>query len=362
MTDRKLRIGVIGAGMIALMSHIPNLRATGKAEVVAICRRDARRLAQVQEKLGIAEAYTDWREMLDRVQLDGVVVSTPHHLHAAPTLAALERGLHVLVEKPMALTSRDAQMMVEAAQQAQRVLIVTYSPRYAGLWRTVKQKLDEGVIGSIRQLNLAFCIYRRWIWEAETAPAEGRAYVEKMSGMPEEFFVDWNEWHRDPARMGGGMFADNGPHVVDLALWLAGAPPVEVMAFGEAAGLPVECFLNIQARLANGVLLSLTSADTHLPSTLGGQERWMIVGDRGALTADAAGDVWVYGQDGVQKIEATLPSTSRQAAFVAAIDAEELDLTPASEGVWTVALMEAAYRSAAEGRVVAVQLVAKEVI
>ena len=349
MTDRKLRIGVVGVGMIALMSHIPNLHRTGKAEVVAICRRDARSLAMAQERLNVPEAYTDWREMLDRARLDAVVVSTPHHVHTIPTLAALDRGLHVLVQKPMALTSRDAWAMVDAAEQAGRVLIVACGPRFDGMWRTVKHKLDEGIIGQVRQINLAFASYRRWIWEAESAPAEGREFAEKLTGMPEEFFAGWQAWHRNPAEMGGGMFADLGPHVTDLVLWLAGAPPMEVIAFDEAAGLPVEGFVNVQAQLANGALLSLTSADVPLPNMLVSQQQLMRAGDLGVLVADTAGGVWVQGRGGTQKIEAERPDTTPEAAFVEAIEQEEKDLTLAREAAYAVSLMEAAYRSAAEG-------------
>lgn len=108
MVDTPLRIGIIGAGIWSTVAHIPQLRQTGQAEIVAICRRDQAKLDMIQAKFQIAEAYTDWQAMLDRAALDAVVVSTPHHLHTQPTLAALQRGLHVLVEKPMALRSEDA--------------------------------------------------------------------------------------------------------------------------------------------------------------------------------------------------------------------------------------------------------------
>lgn len=356
MTNDRLRVGIIGVGMIALMSHIPNLRKTGRAEIVAICRRDPRYLAMAQERLKIPEAYTDWRQMLDRAALDAVVVSTPHHMHTEPTLTALQRGLHVLVQKPMALHSRDAWAMVDAAERAGRVLMVAFGPRFTGKWRTVEQKLREGVIGQIRQINLAFSSYRRWIWEAEASPAEGTEFVTKVTGMPAEFFSGWQAWHRDPAQMGGGMFADMGPHIVDLALWLAGAPPVEVTAFSEAAGVPVECFMSVQARLADGTLLSLTSADIPMPSILESKQHLMIAGDRGLLMGDATGDVWFYGTGAKEKIEAILPDTTPEAAFVLAILRGERDLSPAIEGAYTVALIEAAYRSAVEGRTIGIPM------
>ena len=94
MLDDKLRIGIIGVGLRAL-SLTPALRASGRAEVVAICRRNPQRLAMAQKTLGVSDTYTSWQEMLDQAELDAAVVTTPHYLHAEPAMAALERGLHV---------------------------------------------------------------------------------------------------------------------------------------------------------------------------------------------------------------------------------------------------------------------------
>src|SRR4051812_19645899 len=104
MSRDKLRVGIIGMGWWAFLAHVPNLRNTGKAEIVAISRRNAERLAMAKEATNVDHAYTDWRDMLAKESLDAVIVCTPHHAHLAPTVTALEAGLHVLVEKPIALT------------------------------------------------------------------------------------------------------------------------------------------------------------------------------------------------------------------------------------------------------------------
>lgn len=108
MTRQKLRIGVIGIGWYAGTALIPRMRETGRAEIVAISRRNPGRLAQAQAELNVPAGYSDWREMLDKTELDAVVVSTPPNAHAEPTVARLERGLHVFVEKPIALSLTDA--------------------------------------------------------------------------------------------------------------------------------------------------------------------------------------------------------------------------------------------------------------
>src|SRR5262245_20432338 len=161
MTERKLRVGIIGAGLFALWFHSPQLRATERIELAAICRRSTKHLAIAQEALGVADTFTDWRDMLDNADLDAVVVSQAHHYHVEPTLGALERGLHVLVDKPMALRGRDAWAMVAAAERAERVLMVCYSSRADGQWQSLKRQLDAGIIGQLRQINCSVTTYRR---------------------------------------------------------------------------------------------------------------------------------------------------------------------------------------------------------
>ena len=90
MREHKLRIGVIGVGFYAAGSLIPSLWATGRAEIVAIARRSPDRLRLAQRELNVSEAYTDWREMLEKSSLDAVVISTPPNTHAEPTVAALD--------------------------------------------------------------------------------------------------------------------------------------------------------------------------------------------------------------------------------------------------------------------------------
>jgi len=143
----KLRVGIIGIGWYAVVGHVPALRATGRAEVVAISRRNPELLERTKQELDIPEAYTGWRQMLERAELDAVVVSTPHPLHAEHTVGALEQGLHVLVEKPMALRYMDARRMVQASEEAARVLMVGYDGRGMGSWRAVKRVLESGASG-----------------------------------------------------------------------------------------------------------------------------------------------------------------------------------------------------------------------
>lgn len=353
LAKKTLRVGVIGVGGYACLVHIPALRQTGRAEVTAICRRDPARLAMAQEAFAIPRAFTDWQQMLDEAELDAVVVSTPHHLHAAPTIAALERGLHVLVEKPMALTSADSWAMVRAAEQAKRILMVSYSLRLEGRWQAVKQLIADRTIGQLRQINAAHCFYRRWFWQTAEDPADIRPLLRALTPLPDEFVLDWGRtWHGKPDEMGGGAFADLGSHQIDLLLWLAGAPAAEVVAFTERAGLPVDCFVNVQARLTNGVLLTLTTADAFQQDLLAGQQQLMIVGEQGAIMDDLEGNLWLY-RDGTRRsIDVIHPRITEAEAFVGAILDGSKNRVPAHEGAQVVDFIAATYRSVEEHAII----------
>jgi len=349
----RVRVGVIGAGGYACLVHIPTLCKIERAEVTAICRRDPVRLGMVQEAFGIAHAFTDWQQMLDEAVLDAVVVSTPHHLHAIPTIAALERGLHVLVEKPMALTSEEGGAMVQAAEKAKRVLMVGCPMRLKGKWQTVKSLITDGAIGQLRQINAAHCFYRRWFWQTDQVPADIGSLIRQLTPLPEEFVADWGRtWHGKPAEMGGGAFIDLGAHHVDLLLWLAGAPAKEVVAFTEQAGLPVDCFVSAQARLTNGTLLTITTADAFPQDLLAGQQQLMIVGERGAITDDPEGNLWIYRNGSREQIAVTRPNIAETEAFIQTILDGTENLVPAQEGAQVVNFITAMYRSAAEQTIV----------
>jgi len=175
------------------------------------------------------------------------------------------------------------------------------------------------------------------------------------TGVPGRFYEDWtveDNWHFNPVRVGGGALANAGLHGLDLALWLGAAPPVEVSALSDAAGAPVERFITIQARLANGVLLSLTSADMRVDS-----RRAAVYGDHGMLTGDTTGGgrIYLYHGGDAEEIEPKVGDVSACEAFVSAVTEGAPNLCPARDGAYAVALLEAAYRSAREGRMVRVE-------
>jgi UDP-N-acetylglucosamine 3-dehydrogenase len=366
MTAQKLRVGIIGIGSFAVEVHVPELRATGRAEVVAACRRDARLLTLAQQELHIPEVYTDWREMIAHTALDAVVVCTPHNLHREPTLAALERGLHVLLEKPIATTVVDAQAIVAAAHKSGRVVMVGTNARGMPSWRALKRVLAAGQIGTLRQVSARIFFDGR-IFRQKLPIAASVLRAWSQTPLKEE--VSRNQmspdtWRSDPEQMGGDMFIDVGAHHVDILLWLAGAPAAEVVAFIPNQYPARAAIITAQARLTNGVIASITFNDN---IALGdefafrGNGGLAVCGDGGVITGEWTsfggdlGAIWVEQNDKRQQIAIDGDTISIAAAFVATILDGAPNIAPVDDAAQAVAFIQGAYQSASEGRVVAIE-------
>ena len=367
MKKSKVRIGVIGIGVYSAGAHVPAIRElTEEAELVAICRRNVERLKMAKNALGVGAAYTDFREMLGKETLDAVVVSTSNNMHAEPTIAALNQGLHVLVEKPLALKSEDAYAMVEAARLSKRILTVGYNCRFTPSWRAAKEALTDGNIGVIRQAVLRYCIDTRPFWnkaESIVAPIHENA---KSGEMKAVFFADnlnADHWRNRSDERGPGFFVEVGTHAVDAMLWLTGGKTSVVVALTENGGLPVDGYVTAQGKLTNGALFSIAFSEA-------------TSGD-GSFVGQGSGDLTVHGDDGFlaarwqgwNPSRATITIARKGepkeiigkddditpvGAFVGTIIGDSVNFAPGEECVGPVILTEAIFRSAAENRIVTV--------
>jgi len=144
------RIAVVGVGWWAAFNHIPAIQAGADADIVALCDLDSQRLSIAGDKFGISSRYTDLEQMLATESLDGVIVSTPHVAHTLPTVAALEAGCHVLVEKPMATTAADARTIAATAVKTGRSVLVPTGMNFTGFTATAAAFVRDGRIGEVR--------------------------------------------------------------------------------------------------------------------------------------------------------------------------------------------------------------------
>jgi len=184
----KVRIGVIGLGQRTCY-HDGSASFSDCEDIVhieAICDIDRERLEcgkQVFEKcFGYKiNTYTDYREMLEKSALDGVYVAAPNFLHAEMTLAALEKNIHVLCEKPMEISAKKCDAMIETAKKKNKILAIGLQMRYRRHYHKIKELIDSGLIGMPTMLwcmeyRGPFGQIKNWVWKKEKS---GGAIVEK---------------------------------------------------------------------------------------------------------------------------------------------------------------------------------------
>ena len=142
-----IRVGIIGVGWGAIV-QAPAFRGVPEYELVALCSRRPERVAEAAEKLEIAETSTDWREFVQRDDLDLISVCTPVDLHAEQTIAAVAAGKHVLCEKPVAIDAADARRMLDAAESAGVAHAICFENRYDPVRLALRDQVMAGALGT----------------------------------------------------------------------------------------------------------------------------------------------------------------------------------------------------------------------
>ena len=209
MSEKILNVGVISCSGMA-QNHMLAVKDHEQARLVAICDVDEEKLREAGEKMEIDARYTDYRELLKHPGLDAVIIVTPDQLHREMIEAALAANLHVLCEKPIAITREDVTAIVKAGKSTDRKLMVGQICRFTPGFMKAKELIDEGKIGEL------------YFVESEYA----HDYLHILSA---------NGWRSDPMRNG---VVGGGCHAVDLLRWVAG-DPVEITAYGAHKLLPI---------------------------------------------------------------------------------------------------------------------------
>jgi predicted dehydrogenase len=196
-----LKVGVIGLGMGG--AHVANFSKDDRVEVVGICDLNPERLERVQKKHDIPNTFEDANELLGVQGLDAVTIAVPNAFHHSLTISALDKGLHVLCEKPMAMTVAEAESMEKAAVEAKKNLMINFSHRCHPTMVSLKKAVEAGTIGEIYS---------------------GRTVWHRRRGMP-----GFGGWFGQKKMSGGGPLIDLGVHRLDQALWLMDYPePISV--------------------------------------------------------------------------------------------------------------------------------------
>jgi predicted dehydrogenase len=152
MSAEPVKIGFVGAGWWATANHIPRVKANPRAALAGVCRLGAAELDLVRRTFDFPYATEDFSRLLDEVRMDGLVISSPHRLHATHALAAMERGIHVLIEKPLATDPAEARAVVAAARANGVHALVPYGWNFKPFFATARRWLAEGRLGTIRHV------------------------------------------------------------------------------------------------------------------------------------------------------------------------------------------------------------------
>lgn len=330
-----VRIGIIGTGQMGAVHAAAAQRVEG-AELVAVA--GGTRATELAARSGVAAERTP-EALLDRPDIDAVVIATPHTSHRALVAAAAERGRHVFLEKPMAVSLDDCDAMTEACDSADVTLMVAHVTRYLEAVRRARAAVDAGDIGEPRMM-----------------------LVERLvDGYP------LSGWPLDPRE--GSSFLDWGSHGCDIVRWFMGAEPRTVAGqtttFGDRPGVSLSAMALFgfpDSRMAT----VWQSYEMPGPGVLA-RARYVIVGSSGTLDLHAYGRLsidhhgrtdhlfeasdWAGpGAAGILDSSTFLDAFGAQmAAFVGAIASGGSSPVPGSDGRAAVAMVLAAERSARDG-------------
>jgi len=195
-SGKKLRVAFIGCGGIS-GTHIDAYKKMPDVEIVAGCDIVPERLSEFTKKTGATAVYADWRELLKKEQIDAVDVCTPNGLHAPAVIDSLNAGFHAITEKPMAMTPKECQKMIDTAAKNKKKLCVGFQYRYHPTTQALARARDQGEFGDIKFI---------------------KCQALRRRGIP-----NWGVFGQK-ALQGGGPMIDIGVHVIEMAHYFLGSP------------------------------------------------------------------------------------------------------------------------------------------
>jgi predicted dehydrogenase len=196
-----VRWGILSTARIGTEKVVPAIQAGERCDVVAIASRSLSHARDVAADLGIPQAYGSYRELLDDDGIDAVYIPLPNHLHAEWSIAAAEAGKHVLCEKPIALTTEEAEAMAAAGAEAGVIIREAFMYQFHPTWQRAKELVDDGRIGAIVAIDSWFSFYN-------DDPGNIRNILE----------------------YGGGALMDIGCYCIHSARFIFGSEPTAVQA------------------------------------------------------------------------------------------------------------------------------------
>jgi predicted dehydrogenase len=347
-----MRLGFIGAGWWAAEYQMPWFAARDDVQLVSVCRLGKAELAQVQTRFGFTHATEDYRELLKQ-PLDGVVVASPHVMHYEHAAAALEAGLHVMVEKPMATRAGEAQALVDLARRHSKHVLVPMGWNFAPYVREASRLVQAGVIGDPRHVICQMA----------------SALHDLMAGQPMaettgQLFTPAASTWADPGRAGGYGWGQL-VHALGVMFALADVVPQQVHAWMGQSPSGADYYDAITMQCTNGATAVISGSAT-IPKAAGAQNDRSkgyqidirVFGTEGMLLFDVERERCEIRRNDGNNIAIDVPAGDYPASapwqtFVELVLGRTNDNPmPPALAAKTVTVLEAAYRSARENAVI----------
>ncbi len=329
-----VRVAVIGAGGVAQVAHLPVLRKIAGVQIVAICDNDFSKAQALAARFEVRDAYDDIEEVLRYAKPDAVVICTPNHLHEIHVVAALSAGVHVLCERPLALSLDGVERVLQAGEKYGKRVMVAMNHRFRADVQAVRGFLAGGELGTVDMIRGGWFTFQ---------PSASRQQL---------------GWRLRRAQAGGGAMLDLGLPLIDLGLWLAGWPiPKRITAHVVGGGREtVEEMGMAMIVCENGLSIGVAVSWRHLGR---GERFWFeMVGRKGTAAIaplrlykevhGAPTDVTPTGASGRE----TPFSQSYRAewTYFLAVIRGDVNAPPPRDQLLLQRVVEAVYRSADEGR------------
>jgi predicted dehydrogenase len=314
-----IRIGMIGTGNIA-HTHVKNLQSIENVQIVALSDPSELSRQMLKQKFALdhASEFASHEEMLEQSELDAVIICSPHTLHYRHASDVLAAGKHVLVEKPLTCTSADTERLIAQAEQAGKVLQVSFQRHFIPHFMYIRQAIADGQIG--RLTSVTATLYQDW--------------KDSQAGT----------WRQNPSLSGGGMLMDSGSHIIDVLLWTTDLTPQSVTTQMHDQGSPVEIDTFTTIRFAEGPIGSLNIIGK-TPAAMF-SETYAFIGEEGGIFYDN-GKI-VLRRNGADPIVPELPAatTSTDLSFVNAVRGNCEIAVPGEYALKVLQLTESIYAAA----------------
>lgn len=319
-----IRVGVIGCGSIARRAHVPGFLASAFAQVTGFASRTRASADAAASGCGSdAPVYDDWRELVERDDVDAVTICSPNAFHREQAVAAAKAGKHVLVEKPVAVSADEADEMIAAAKEAGVTLQVAHNLRYVPSVLAARDAV--GRVGNIVGLRAAFGHAGPQEWAPEAS------------------------WFFDRARSGGGALIDLGIHIIDVVNFVTGLDAREVTAMVSGTD-PCEDAAQLVVSFGDGAIGSVHASWRARPAP---DLSLTVFGTDGTLHFDVRTPLTFRPADG-KKEQIELPAVDANPfddfARIASGEAALGPAAPGEEARAAIAIVDAAYASARSGR------------